>query len=125
MTNIVLRPGELHVVIAMLRTIGCFIDNSGIEAAWLNADLYGQTTIKQIIDDNHVKRGVKAYTVTLLSLFAMNVEAFSKHNESSSRNACLSSLLSTRIVVTCHLMVLLFQVPEFALYNQLSYSSPS
>ena len=79
-SNIILRPGELHVVIAMLRTIGCYIDSSGIDAAWLHADLYGQTTIKQIIDGNHVKRGVKAHTITLLSLFPMNTEAFSKHN---------------------------------------------
>ena len=64
----------------MLRTIGCYIDNSGIDTAWLHADLYGQTTIKQILDGNHVKRGVKAHTVTLLSLFSMSMEAFSKHN---------------------------------------------
>ena len=61
------------------QTEDCFIGNSGIDAAWLNADLYGQTTIKQI-DGNHMKRGVKAHTVTLLSLFAMNVEAFSQQN---------------------------------------------
>ena len=78
--NVVLRPGELHIVIAMLRTIGCLIDNSGIDAAWLHADLYGQSTIKQILDGNHVKRGVKAHTVTLLSLYAMNLDAFSKRN---------------------------------------------
>ena len=64
----------------MLRTNGCFIDNSGIDAARLNADLSGQTTIKQIIDGNHVKRGVKAHIVTFLLLFAMNVEEFSKQN---------------------------------------------
>ena len=52
--NIVLRPGELDIVIAMLRTMGYFIDNSGIDAAWLHADLYGQTTIKRILDGNHV-----------------------------------------------------------------------
>ena len=78
--NIVLRPGELHIVIAMLRTIGSFIDNSGIDANWLHADLYGQTTIKQILDGNHVKRGVKAHTVTLLSLFDMNMKSFSRRH---------------------------------------------
>ena len=64
----------------MLRTIGCYIDSSGIDAAWFHADLYGQTTIKQTIDGNHVKRGVKGHTITLLSLFSVNMEAFSKHN---------------------------------------------
>ena len=80
LSNIVLRPGELNIVNEMLRTVGCYIDNSGIDTAWLHADLYGQTTIKQILDGNHVKRGVKAHTVTLPSLFATNMEAFSKHN---------------------------------------------
>ena len=46
----------------------CFIGNSGIDAAWLNADLYGQTTIKQIIDDNHMKRGVEAHTDSSLAI---------------------------------------------------------
>ena len=36
LSNIVLHPGELHIVIAMLRTIGCYIDNSGIDTAWLH-----------------------------------------------------------------------------------------
>ena len=80
LSNIVLHPGELHIVIAMLRTIGYYIDNSGIDTAWLHSDLYGQSTIKQILDGNHVKRGVKAHTVTLLSLFSMNMEDISKHN---------------------------------------------
>ena len=52
----------------------------GIDAAWLHADLYGQTTIKQILDGNHVKRGVKAHTVTLLSLFDMNIKSFSRRH---------------------------------------------
>ena len=78
--NIVLRPGELDIVIAMLRTTGSFIDNLVIDAAWLHADLYGKTTIKQILNDNHVKRGVNAHTVTLLSLFDMNMEVFSRRN---------------------------------------------
>ena len=43
-TNIVLRPGKLHIVIAMLRTIGSFVDNLDIDDAWFHADLYGQTT---------------------------------------------------------------------------------
>ena len=33
--NILLRPGELHVVMAMLRTIGSYIDSSGIDMCWI------------------------------------------------------------------------------------------
>ena len=56
--HIVLRPGELHVLMAQLRTLGSFTDNSGIDLCWLESDLYGPATVKQIIDGNHVKRGL-------------------------------------------------------------------
>ena len=45
----------------MLRKIGCFIDNSAIDSAWLHADVYGQTAIKQTIDGNRVKWGINLY----------------------------------------------------------------
>ncbi|CAH3136345.1 unnamed protein product, partial [Porites lobata] len=54
--NILLRPGELHVVMAMLRTIGSYIDSSGIDMCWIESELYGPSTVKQIIDGKHVKR---------------------------------------------------------------------
>ena len=39
--HIVLRPGELHTVMAQLRTIGTYIDSSGLDLCWVEADLYG------------------------------------------------------------------------------------
>ena len=48
--HLVLRPGELHIVMVQLRTIGAFIEDSGIDLCWIEADLYGPTTVKQIID---------------------------------------------------------------------------
>ena len=74
--HLVLRPGELHIVMAQLRTIGAFIEDSGIDLCWIEADLYGPTTVKQIIDGNHVKRGQAAHMVTLQALFAMYQNAF-------------------------------------------------
>ena len=46
--NIILRPGELPIVMADLRTIGAFIDNSGLDMCWLESELYGPATVKQI-----------------------------------------------------------------------------
>ena len=74
--HLILRPGELHIVMAQLRTIGGFIEDSGIDLCWIEADLYGPTTVKQIIDGNHVKRGQAAHMVTLQALFAMYYNAF-------------------------------------------------
>ena len=37
--HIVLRPGELHIVMAALRCIGAFAENSGLDMAWIQSCL--------------------------------------------------------------------------------------
>ena len=76
LNHLILCPGELHIVMAQLRTIGAFIDNSGIDLCWIESELYGPATVKQIIDGNHVKRGEAAHMVTLQALFLMYQKAF-------------------------------------------------
>ena len=78
LSNIILRPGELHVVMAQLKTIGAYIENSGIDMTWIESDLYGPCTVKQILEGNHVKRAETAHLVTLQSLFVLYQEAFLK-----------------------------------------------
>ena len=51
----ILRPGELHVVMAQLRTLGSFIENCGIDLCWSESELYGPKTVKQILNGNHAK----------------------------------------------------------------------
>ena len=53
---------------AQLQTIGGFIE---VDICWIEVDLYGPTTVEQIIDDNRVKRGQAAHTVTLQARFAL------------------------------------------------------
>ena len=65
LSYIILRPGELNVVMAQLRTLSSFIENSGIHLCWSESDLYGPETVKQILDGNHVKRGEEAHMITL------------------------------------------------------------
>lgn len=57
LNNIILRVGELHVTIAQLRTIGAYIEDSGIDMCWVESGLYGPATVRQILEGNHVKRG--------------------------------------------------------------------
>ena len=40
--------GELHVVFAVLKAIGKFIDNSGLDQAFIEAGIYGPSTMEQI-----------------------------------------------------------------------------
>lgn len=76
--HLILRPGELHTVMAQLRTIGSFIENSGLDLSWVEADLYGPLTVKQILEGKHVKRGIQAHLTTLQALFMLYADAFFK-----------------------------------------------
>ena len=76
LNNIILRPGELHIVMAELKTIGAYIENSGIDMAWIEADLNGPSTVKQIFEGNHIKGAETAHLATLQSLFTLYQEAF-------------------------------------------------
>ena len=81
MSNIILRPGELHIVMAQLRCIGAYIENTGFELCWTEADIYGPATVKQILDGKHVKRGLEAHIITLHALEMLYQEALFKENE--------------------------------------------
>ena len=74
--HIIHRPGEVHIVMDQPRTIGAFIENSGLDMCWIESDLYGPSTVKQILRGNHVKRGEAAHMVILQALFSLYLEAF-------------------------------------------------
>ena len=76
LNHLILRPGELHIVMAQLRTLGSFIEGSGIDLCWIESDLYGPTTVKQILEGKHVKRGEAAHKVSLQALFILYQRAF-------------------------------------------------
>ena len=74
--HVILRPGELHIVMAQLRCIGAYIENSGLDFSLVEAGLYGPLAVRQIIEGKHVKRGVEAHLITLQALFRLYQEAF-------------------------------------------------
>lgn len=76
LNHLILRPGELHIVMAQLRALGSFIEGSGIDLCWVESDLYGPTTVKQILEGKHVKRGEAAHMVSLQALFILYQKAF-------------------------------------------------
>ena len=61
----VLRLGELHAVFSQLRAIGRFIDNSGIDEAWIQADVFDPVVVKQILTCSHMKRAIMAHEINL------------------------------------------------------------
>ena len=75
-SHIILRPGELHTVMAQLRSIGSYMDNSGLDLCWIEAELYGTATVKQILEGRHVNRGIRSHLTTLQALFTLYTDAF-------------------------------------------------
>ena len=72
----ILRPGELHTVMAQLRTIGSYIESSGLDDVWTESDIYGPATVKQILEGKNMKRGIEAHVTTLQALFSLYAEEF-------------------------------------------------
>ncbi|XP_063215639.1 uncharacterized protein LOC134527168 isoform X5 [Bacillus rossius redtenbacheri] len=68
----ILKPGELHIIIAQLRTIG------GIPELWVECDLYSSVTMKQILEGRHVRRAIEAHLTTATTLNILLLEEFDK-----------------------------------------------
>lgn len=61
--HLILRPFELHIVMAQLPTIGDLSKTAAL-ICWIEADLHGPSTVKQIIDGNNSKTGQAAHMIT-------------------------------------------------------------
>ena len=74
--NVILRPGELHIVMAVLRTIGSYIENSGIDNSFVEAGLYSSQTVCQILEGKHVRRGLQTHLTAVQVLYKLYFDAF-------------------------------------------------
>ena len=71
---------------AMLRSIGTFIENSGLDECWIEAGLYSGTTVKQILDGGHVKRALDAHITSILTLTSLLLNALSSEQDEEQRS---------------------------------------
>jgi hypothetical protein len=78
--TVVPRLGELHVVMAALRALGTSMENSGIDDAWIEADVYGSATTRQILKCTHYKRALRAHTYSYVALYEMALLGFFTDN---------------------------------------------
>ena len=78
--DFVFRLGELHTVFAMLKSIGKYIDNSGLDQAFIEAEIYGNATIEQIKGGKHMKRSFEAFQRLYVTLFQLYIEELIKTN---------------------------------------------
>lgn len=76
LNHMIFRIGEMHTVMTSLRALGTSIEDSGFDDAWVEADMYGPTTKKQILEGNHMKRALTAHSITHSALTDLYVESF-------------------------------------------------
>lgn len=67
----VLRIGELHTAMAALRAAGTLTEGSGLDDAWVEADIFGPATVWQILECRHYKRALHAHALTVQALFKL------------------------------------------------------
>ena len=72
-SKVVPNLGELHVVMAALRAIGVSMENSGIDDAWMEADVYGSATTRHIL-----KRTLRAHIYSYMALYELAPDEFFK-----------------------------------------------
>ena len=74
--HFVFRMGELHVVFAMCRAIGKYIEDSGLEKLFVHCGIYGPVALGKILEGKHMKRCVSACLIMFTSLFQIMFEEF-------------------------------------------------
>ena len=54
--------GELHTVFAMLKVIGKYIEESGLDKIPIDSEIYGEKTLKQMLRGKDMKMSVETKT---------------------------------------------------------------
>ena len=71
----ILRLGEVHTVIAELSAVGNPIEYSVLDVeALLEADIYGPTTSRHILEAKDMKRALEVHVTTVQALRHLYVE---------------------------------------------------
>ena len=52
------------------------MENSGIDDAWIEADVYVSATTRQILKCTHYKHALRAHTYSYIALYEMALEEF-------------------------------------------------
>jgi len=72
------RLDELHTVMAALRALGKSIENLGIDDAWIEADVCGSATTRQILKCAHYKGSLHAHVLMYMALYELLLDMFFK-----------------------------------------------
>ena len=76
----ILQLGELHIMFALLKALGKYIEGSGIDDIWIESGLYGPAVTRQIFSGKHFKRGIEAHVVNLIALISLYFDSVSENS---------------------------------------------
>ena len=65
----------MHIVSAMLKYIGKYIEESGLDRLFVEAGLYGESTLPQILNGKHMRRAREAHLTMYLALYCAHLRA--------------------------------------------------
>ena len=74
--SFIFRLGELHIVFAMLKCLGKYIEDSGLDRLFIEAGVFGDCTLGQILAGKHMKRAMEAHMTLYLSLYGLYLKSF-------------------------------------------------
>ena len=81
LNSIIIRVGELHVEMAMHRTVGAYVEDSGIDICWEESGVFGEGVVHTILAGKHMKRGVCAHLETYQALLSLYCQSFFDKNK--------------------------------------------
>ena len=61
--------GELHIVLAALKTLGKIIDGSGLDQSIIETRIYGSNTVVQTKNGKHMKGSFEGFLTLYVSLY--------------------------------------------------------
>jgi len=98
-------PGPLHFCFWALHSLGHYIDESGIEHAWVESGMYSECVVTQIINGRHLYRALEAHSATVLAILKVYIEKKADQfpsqyevlkNSSKKINTCTSNCKSNK-----------------------------
>ena len=72
----IFRLGKLHMGFVMLKCIWKYIEESRIDCLFVEAGIYGESTLSQILNGKHMKRAMEADLTMYLALYCVYLRAF-------------------------------------------------
>ena len=69
----VIRLGELHIVFAMVRGIGTYIEGSEIDQSWVKSKWFSENTVHQVLSCSWTKRALSVHQDTSVTIYVLHL----------------------------------------------------